>query len=271
TIKSTASRELQRLRGAIRKMEEQARGRLDELHARARKSGWAQDEPIAWREGRLVIALKASHKRKIRGLIHGHSSSGATAFVEPLEVFDLNNELAALRDDEKAEELRLLAALTDALRPYTDNLARSVEVLYDLDAHLAQARWALNQEAVQPRLTPEGPIELAGARNPVLAEHREVVPLDIRLGEPNRILLISGPNAGGKTVVLLTVGLSVMLAQSGLFIPAKRATLPLFQALYTDLGDRQSLEEDLSTFSGHLTNLQAILSRCNSRRDPFGQ
>ena len=263
SIKSTASRELRRLREVIRKLEEQVRRRLDELHAQARKSGWAQDEPIAWREGRLVIALKASHKRKIQGLIHGHSSSGATAFVEPLEVFDMNNELAALRDDEKAEELRLLAALTNDLRPYADNLALSVEVLYDLDAHLAQARWALNQEAVQPRLMPEGPMELAGARNPVLAEHRKVVPLDIRLEEPNRILLISGPNAGGKTVVLLTVGLSVMLAQSGLFIPAKRATLPLFQALYTDLGDRQSLEEDLSTFSAHLTNLQSILTRCD--------
>ncbi len=300
SIKSTASRELRRLRGVIRKLEEQVRRRLDELHAQALRSGWAQDEPIAWREGRLVIALKASHKRKFRGLIHGHSSSGATAFVEPLEVFDMNNELAVLRDDEKAEELRLLATLTDALRPHTDDLMQSVEILYRLDAHLAQARWAMSHEAIQPRLTSEGPIELAGARNPVLldlsgpstrpfgsaqdelrtsgqtdlsgvqTERREVVPLDIHLGEPvpkgsirKRILLISGPNAGGKTVVLLTVGLAVMLAQSGLFIPARQATLPIFQALYTDLGDRQSLEEDLSTFSAHLTNLQAILSRCD--------
>ncbi len=284
SIKSTASRELQRLRGAIRKLEEQVRRRLDELHAQALRSGWAQDEPIAWREGRLVIALKASHKRKFRGLIHGHSSSGATAFVEPLEVFDMNSELAALRDDEKAEELRLLAALTDDLHPYTDDLTHSVELLHRLDAHLAQARWAVSHEAIQPVLIPEGPLELLGARNPILAdlsgvqtdlsgvqtdlsgvqtERREVVPLDIRLGDPDRILLISGPNAGGKTVVLLTVGLSVMLAQSGLFVPAKRATLPLFQALYSDLGDRQSLEEDLSTFSAHLTNINAILSRCD--------
>ncbi|UCH62323.1 MAG: Smr/MutS family protein [Fidelibacterota bacterium] len=269
TIKSTASRELQRLRAAIRKLEEQVRRRLDELHAQSLRSGWAQDEPIAWREGRLVIALKASHKRKLRGLIHGHSSSGATAFVEPLEVFDMNNELTTLRDDEKAEELRLLSVLTDDLRPYADDLAHSVELLYRLDAHLAQARWAVSHEAVRPRLTLDGPVELTGARNPVLAdlsgaqtEHREVVPLDIRLGGPERIMLVSGPNAGGKTVVLLTVGLSVMLAQSGLFVPARRAALPLFQALYTDLGDRQSLEENLSTFSAHLANLKAILSRC---------
>ncbi len=262
-VKSTASRELQRLRAAISKLELQIRRRLDELHTQARQSGWAQDEPIAWREGRLVIALKSSYKRKLRGLIHGHSSSGATAFVEPLEVFDMNNELATLRDDEKTEELRLLSALTNTLRPFADNLALSAETLYHLDVHLAQARWAHKLEAVQPDLIPDGPLDLAGARNPVLAEHREVVPLDIRLDETERIIIISGPNAGGKTVVLLTVGLAVMLAQSGLFIPAKRATLPLFQALYTDLGDRQSLEQDLSTFSAHLSNLKGILSRCD--------
>jgi len=263
TIKSTASRELQRIRSAIHKFEEQVRRRLEELHARARKSGWAQDEPIAWREGRLVIALKTSHKRKLRGLIHGHSASGATAFVEPLEVFDLNNEIAALRDDEQVEELRLLTALTDLLRPHIEDLAQSVEILYRLDAHLAQARWAATHEAIRPQLIPESRLELVGARNPVLAEHREVVPLNLNFGDPERILLISGPNAGGKTVVLITVGLFIMLAQSGLFVPARQAVLPLLRGLYTDLGDQQSLEEDLSTFSAHLTNLQSILTRCD--------
>jgi DNA mismatch repair protein MutS2 len=262
TIKSSASKELQRLRVAIHKTEEQVRRRLDELHAQAHQSGWAQDEPIAWKEGRLVIALKATHKRKLRGLIHGHSGSGATAFVEPLEVFDLNNDLSTLRDEEKAEELRLLTVLTDALRPHVDELLPSIEVLYRLDAHLAQARWADQLGAIQPQIYSGGTIDFLGARNPILAAHRDVVPLDICLGDPERILLISGPNAGGKTVVLLTVGLFVMLAQSGLFIPAKQAVLPLFNSLYTDLGDRQSLEEDLSTFSAHLTNLQSILSRC---------
>ncbi|MFB0515201.1 MAG: endonuclease MutS2 [Candidatus Neomarinimicrobiota bacterium] len=263
TIKSSASKELQRIRGAIRRLEGQVRGRLEELHTQARESGWAQDEPIAWREGRLVIALKASHKRKLRGFIHGHSGSGATAFVEPLEVFDLNNELAALRDEEKAEELRLLSALTETVRPHSAELAQSVAVLYRLDSHLAQARWAAAQEAIQPQVVPKGPLELVGARNPVLAEHREVIPLDLLVDDPARILLISGPNAGGKTVVLLTVGLFVMLVQSGLFVPAKRAALPLFHALYTDLGDQQSIEEDLSTFSAHLANLQSILARCD--------
>ncbi|UCH10063.1 MAG: Smr/MutS family protein [Fidelibacterota bacterium] len=262
TIKSSASKELQRLRAAIHRTEEQARRRLEELHGQAQQSGWAQDEPIAWREGRLVIALKATHKRKLRGLMHGHSGSGATVFVEPLEVFDLNNELAALRDEEKAEELRLLAVLTEALLPHADDVRQGVEVLYRLDAHLAQARWADQQEAVQPQLSASGAFELLGARNPILAAHRDVVPLDVRLGDPERLLLISGPNAGGKTVVLLTVGLFVMLAQSGLFVPAKQAILPLFNSLNTDLGDRQSLEDDLSTFSAHLANLQSILSRC---------
>jgi DNA mismatch repair protein MutS2 len=263
TIKSTASSELQRIRSAISRLEAQVRKRLETIHTDAGQSGWAQEEPIAWREGRLVIALKTTHKRKIQGLIHGYSGSGATTFVEPLETFEMNNELAALRDDEKAEELRLLALLSDALHTYAEELSKSMEVLYQLDTHLAQARWAVQQDAVRPILTTTGELELTAARNPVLAAHREVVPLDLHLGDPEHILLISGPNAGGKTVVLLTVGLFVMLAQSGLFLPARAARIPVFNQFYSDLGDRQSLEDDLSTFSAHLANLRVILSQCD--------
>lgn len=261
-IKSSASKTLQQIRSIIARREEQARSRLAALHRDALKAGWAQNEPIAWREGRLVIALKASHKRKLQGLIHGYSSSGATAFVEPLEIFDINNEIAALREDEQAEIHRLLTALTAALKPHCDILADTLEVLYRLDAHLAQARWAAHHQAVQPQLAQDSPLRVTGARNPILAEHREVVPLDLSLGETERILLISGPNAGGKTVVLLTLGLFIMLAQSGLFVPAKRAELPLCQGLFADLGDRQSLENDLSTFSAHLLNLKSIVAAC---------
>jgi len=263
SIKSTASHTLQRIRSSIKEREARVRRRLAQLHQEAMAAGWGQDEPVAWREGRLVIALKASHKRKIKGLIHGHSGSGATAFVEPLEVFDLNNEIAALREDEQAEEARLLAELTGRMRPHVTSLDDAVAVLYRLDAQLAQARWAEDIEAIAPQISTVGRLALTGARNPVLAEHRAVVPLDLTLGEPERTLLVSGPNAGGKTVVLLTVGLFVMLAQSGLFVPAKAATLPLCQGLYADLGDRQSMEDDLSTFSAHLTNLKAIMTRCD--------
>ncbi len=262
SIKSSASPELRHIRQAIHRSEERVRRRLEELHAKALQAGWGQSEPIAWREGRLVIALKASHKRKIKGLIHGHSSSGATAFVEPLEVFDLNNEIAALQEEERAEITRLLASLTDALRPYSEPLGQCVETLHHLDMHLAQARWAHELSAVQPSLVEQGELRLVQAVNPVLAEHREVVPLDLVLGGPERLLLISGPNAGGKTVVLLTVGLLVMLAQSGIFVPAKAAQMPLYQGLFADLGDRQSLESDLSTFSAHLTNLRDIAASC---------
>ncbi len=262
SIKSSASPELRRIRQAVQRSEERVRQRLEELHAKALQAGWGRSEPIAWREGRLVIALKAGHKRKIKGLIHGHSGTGATAFVEPLEVFDLNNEIAALREAEQAEITRLLAVLTDALRPYSKALGRCVETLHHLDVHLAQARWAHKASAVQPSLLEQGELRLVQAANPVLAEHREVVPLDLVLGGPERVLLISGPNAGGKTVVLLTVGLLVMLAQSGIFVPAKAAQMPLYQGLFADLGDRQSLESDLSTFSAHLTNLGDIAGRC---------
>ena len=262
TIKSSASKTLQRIRSTIARREEQAHSRLADLHRDALKAGWARNEPIAWREGRLVIALKASHKRKLRGLIHGYSSSGATAFIEPLEIFDINNEIAALREDEQAEIHRLLTDLTTALEPHCADLADALELLYQLDAHLAQARWAAHHQAVQPQLAQDGPFVVTGARNPILADHREVVPLDLSLGEAERILLISGPNAGGKTVVLLTLGLFIMLAQSGLFVPAKRAELPLCKGLFADLGDQQSLENDLSTFSAHLLNLKSIVAAC---------
>ncbi len=262
SIKSSASPQLRGIRQSIRRSEDRVRRRLEDIHGKALKAGWGQSEPIAWREGRLVIALKTSHKRKIKGLIHDHSSSGATAFVEPLEVFDLNNEITALREDEQAEIARLLAELTDELRPHSEALDLCVQVLQHLDVHLAQARWALAVSAVQPDLVMEGELRLTEAVNPILAQHRQVVPLTLVLGEPDKVLLVSGPNAGGKTVVLLTVGLAVMLAQSGIFVPAKEARLPLFQGLFADLGDRQSLTDDLSTFSAHLTNLRDIATLC---------
>ena len=263
TIKSTASKQLQAIRRTIARQEAQVRKRLGDLHSQALTEGWGQEEPVAWREGRLVIALKTSHKRKIKGLVHGYSGSGATAFVEPLEVFERNNEIAALHEDERAEIARLLAELTDQLRPCAESLAACVAALYELDIHLALARWARQHKAVRPVIEAGGRLHLAQARNPVLVEHREVVPLDLQFGDRSKVLLISGPNAGGKTVVLLTVGLFAMLAQSGVFLPADEARLPLFYKLFADLGDRQSLENDLSTFSAHLTNLQTITRECD--------
>ncbi len=258
TVKSSASPTLGKIRAAISRKEVQVRSRLAALHARALDSGWGQPEPVAWRDGRLVIALKASHKRKIKGLIHGYSGSGATAFVEPLEVFELNNEIAALAEDEQAEIIRVLTQLTAELGPYMAAVLEALAVIHSLDRHLAIARWSHANAAVEPRFSDDGSLTLRQARNPVLASHREVVPLDLSLSPRERLLLISGPNAGGKTVVLLTTGLLALMAHCGLPVPAREAIFPALDGLYADLGDRQSLTQDLSTFSAHLTNLKAI-------------
>ena len=262
SIKDSASAGLGHIRTSIRRKEKQARSALAAIHKGAMAKGWGQDEPIAWRDGRLVIAFKASHKRKVKGLIHGYSGSGSTAFVEPLEVFDLNNEIAGLLEEEQAEIDRLLSELTDELRPLIGAVTACIEILYRLDLHLAIARWADDAHAVRPSFSAKGDLHLLQAVNPLLSRKRVAVPLDLALSATERVLLISGPNTGGKTVVLLTVGLLCMLGHSGLPVPAKAALLPELTSLYADLGDHQSLEHDLSTFSAHLLNLQSIVSAC---------
>lgn len=261
-VRDAASPALRKVRQSIRRKERTARDKLNALHAKAMESGWGQAEPLAWRDGRLVIALKASHKRKIKGLIHDYSSSGATAFVEPLAIFDINNEIANLREEEAAEILRLLTALTDLLRPFMPSVMACQEILHRLDMHLAIAHWAHDLGATDPAFSTDGRLDLTAAINPILAQRREVVPLNLTLGPADRLLLISGPNAGGKTVVLLTVGLLAMMAHSGLPVPARDALFPELRGIYADLGDRQSLEHDLSTFSAHLTNLRDIAAAC---------
>ncbi|MFC1481234.1 endonuclease MutS2 [Candidatus Neomarinimicrobiota bacterium] len=258
-VRSDASPALMSIRKSISRKTVQLRKRLDQLHGEAKQEGWGQDEPVAWRDGRLVLALKSSHKRKIKGLIHGQSSSGATAFVEPLEIFDTNNEIDQLRENELAEIDRILALLTDQFRPSAEAVKICFQVLVQLDIFHARARWAYDHQAVRPTIIPDGTFSIKEGRNPVLAAHREVVPMNLALGDPERLLLISGPNAGGKTVVLLTTGLFTMLAHCGLYIPAEEVTIPLINRIHADLGDHQSLEDDLSTFSAHLTNLWDIL------------
>ncbi|MCH8328607.1 MAG: hypothetical protein IID15_08830, partial [Candidatus Marinimicrobia bacterium] len=191
SIKDSASTTLGHIRKSIRQKEQQARNALAAIHKKAMAKGWGQDEPIAWRDGRLVIAFKASHKRKVKGLIHGYSGSGNTAFVEPLEVFDLNNEIAGLLEDEQAEIDRLLSRLTDELRPLIGAITACIEILYRLDLHLAIARWAADADAVRPTFSARGDLRLVQAVNPLRSAKRVAVPLDLARSATERVLRVS--------------------------------------------------------------------------------
>ncbi len=223
-------------------------------------------EPLyTMRNGRYVIPLKTDYKGKIPGIVHDSSASGATLFIEPLETVELNNKWRELQLDEEKEVRRILAALTEMVAQDSERIVRTVDVLAYLDLVLAKARYAEALKAVQPALVPFQPhgehpgstIDLIAARHPLLRGH--VVPIDVTFDENTFLLVVTGPNTGGKTVSLKTVGLCVLMAQCGLQVPADRARLSVFTGVYADIGDEQSIEQSLSTFSSHMTNTIQIL------------
>ena len=230
-----------------------------------------QEPLFTMRNGRYVIPLKADYKGKIPGIVHDSSASGATLFIEPLETVELNNKWRELQLDEEKEVRRILAALTEMVAHDSERIIRTVEVLAYLDLVLAKARYAEALKAVQPQLVPFRPreshpgstIDLIAARHPLLTGH--VVPIDVVFDEETFLLVVTGPNTGGKTVSLKTTGLCVAMAQSGLQIPAESARLSVFTGIYADIGDEQSIEQSLSTFSSHMTNTIRILKQANSQ------
>lgn len=222
-----------------------------------------QDSPIHFRDGRLVLAARRDRDSELEGIVHGISSGGATVFVEPFETVAANNRLRKLREEEREEIERVLRALADAVRERTPDIRSTLDVLAELDFIFARAEWARRFKAAA--VDPAGEIiELLAARHPLLALKREVVPLDLELDPSVRVLLITGPNAGGKTVVLKTVGLAVLLSSCGLHVPASRDTrIPFFRKVFIDIGDEQSIEEDLSSFTAHLANLRKVLEQAD--------
>lgn len=229
-----------------------------------------QEPLFTMRNGRYVIPLKADYKGKIPGIVHDSSASGATLFIEPLETVELNNKWRELQLDEEKEVRRILAALTEMVAHDSERIIRTVEVLAYLDLVLAKARYAEALKAVQPELVPFRPredhpgstIDLTAARHPLLKGH--VVPIDVIFDDKTFLLVVTGPNTGGKTVSLKTTGLCVLMAQSGLQVPADAARLTVFTGVYADIGDEQSIEQSLSTFSSHMTNTIQILKQANS-------
>ncbi len=281
-VRDSASPELAGIRRRIISEQANLRKRLDSILRNARQNGWIPDDlNLTIRGGRLVIPVAAEHKRKIKGFIHDESQTGQTVFLEPAEVFDANNEIRELEYEERREVYRILLALTDQVRPHLEDLKRAVNFLAQVDFIRAKAKLALQLDAVLPAKLHDRPlVNWTSARHPLLylsfkKQGKSVVPLGVRLDEKARILIISGPNAGGKSVALKTIGLVQYMLQCGLLVPmADFSEMGIFQNLFIDIGDEQSLENDLSTYSSHLTAMKQFVIGANKRTlfliDEFG-
>lgn len=266
-VKDSASKELRTIRQDIVHAGEHLRKRLSSILRQISDQEFLQEEIITTRDGRLVIPVKVEHKNHVSGFIHSSSASGATVFIEPAETLDLNNGLRELHLREEREIQRILLDLTLQVREIAEPLEFSVHALEELDLIFAKAKYSIEILGTAPILTDKKRIKLVQARHPVLLQRhtrQEVMPLDLELGDDTTTLIITGPNAGGKTVALKTVGLLALCVKAGLHIPAaEESEMCVFDEVFADIGDDQSIEQDLSTFSSHLMQLGHILSRAN--------
>jgi len=263
TLDDRASPELARIRREVERQKRLIQESLRAYLRRLAEGGTVQDELITIRGERFVIPVKIEQKRRVQGVVHGASSSGQTVFVEPLETIEQNNELVRMLEEEQAEIHRILLEMTARIREQADAILAATAVLAELELQFAKARLAADYDCTAPKLVESSRLILRNARHPVLertlkARGGSIVPITVELEPPNHQLVISGPNTGGKTVALKTIGLLVLMAQSGVPIPAERAELPVFDAVLADIGDYQSIEQNLSTFSAHVTNIDFI-------------
>lgn len=248
-----ASPALRAIRDRLRKQKARLRGTL-ESYLRGRDTAkYLQDQVVTERNGRYVLVVKAEHRTGIPGIVHGASASGASLYLEPLSTVEINNDIVALEEQEAEEVRRILLELTDAFRARSSDLERTIAAAVDLDVLQARARFSQSVDGVEPALSVDGAFELQAARHPLL---KTAVPVTIKIVPPATVLLITGPNTGGKTVALKTAGLLSLMAQAGLRIPAADGSrIPVFRAVFADIGDEQSIEASLSTFSAHITNI----------------
>ncbi|MFA0962794.1 endonuclease MutS2 [Roseivirga sp. BDSF3-8] len=280
-LRNNASRELQNIRQRMQQEQVRARRLLDSMMRSARGEGYTpEDATLTVRGGRLVIPVLAEHKRRIKGFIHDESATGQTVYLEPAEVLEINNDIRDLEYQERREIIRILRALTDEVRPNIQPLKRAYHFLGMIDFIRAKAILAGDLEATRPESVKHTHVEWYGARHPLLflahqAAGKPVVPLHITLNKQQRIILISGPNAGGKSVTLKTVGLVQYMWQCGMLVPVDgHSKMGTFKSLFIDIGDEQSIENDLSTYSSHLTNMRKFLTLADKRSlfliDEFG-
>ena len=263
SVDSSASPELGRVRRAIERLRSEIQVTIQRLLARLTRAGVLQDTLVTVRNELLVIPVRAEEKRRVEGVVHGMSASGATLYLEPLETVPLNNELVEMEDRELAEVRRVLGEMTDRLRARFPDLKAAATILAEIDLIFAKAAFARDYDCCLPELVPGGGMELGDARHPLLekalrAQKRRPMPLTLALDASQKVLVISGPNTGGKTVVLKTIGVAALMAQAGLPVPAVVARLPVFGCVLADIGDLQSIEASLSTFSAHVSNLRSM-------------
>jgi DNA mismatch repair protein MutS2 len=268
-ISDDASPALKRIRQQRVRLRERTLQMLRTVLRRLTEAG-SEEDYVTLRNDRYVIPVRSSGRRAVPGVVHGASSTGQTLFVEPLDAVEQNNELVRLAEAEEVEIARILDELTGRLREHQTLLARTVDVLGQLDSVFARARFSLRFGCVLPRFSDTSWLRLAAARHPVLEEAlrvrgRAMVPVGIELGGDDTVMVVSGPNAGGKTVVLKTVGLAVLSAQTAIPVAADDAELPLVDRVLVDIGDEQSITADLSTFSAHVLNLRAMLADATDR------
>jgi DNA mismatch repair protein MutS2 len=287
-VVDAASPELRMLRDRLRKQRARLRGTLESYLRGKDTAKYLQQQVVTDRNGRYVLVVRSEHRAAIPGIVHGSSASGASLFLEPLSTVEINNDIVALEQQEQEEVRRILLALTDAFRRRGLELNRTVDAAATLDVLQAKARYSLGIGGIQPAIAADGRLELRGARHPLLiagaqspglhepeagsrqpeagsrqpeatgGKPRTVVPVDVLLIPPTRVLVITGPNTGGKTVALKTAGLLPIMAQSGLLIPAAEGSqVPVFRSVFADIGDEQSIAESLSTFSAHIATIVA--------------
>jgi DNA mismatch repair protein MutS2 len=267
-ISDDASSALRRIRVSIGQTRDSIQKTLKQI-LRSRNAEAGEDY-VTLRNDRFVIPVRAENRRSVPGIIHGASGTGQTVFMEPFETVEVNNQLVQLAEDETAEILRILSALTESLQRAYPQLLAAVVTIAELDSSFARARFAQEFDAAIPEFSQTTELRLEAARHPVLEdklrrEKRAIVPMTLALGGEERVLVISGPNTGGKTVALKTTGMAALAAQSGIPVAAQRAVLPIFDRVLVDIGDEQSIAADLSTFSAHMINLKTMLDLATSQ------
>lgn len=257
-VADNATNELRQIRIRIRKLNDNVRSKLQLFITSPQYSKYLQDSIITMRGDRYVIPMKSDCKGTIPGLVHDQSASGSTLFVEPMQIVELNNELKVELVNEQMEIERILRNFSEIIRGSADNITWSYEIIVDMDMIFAKGQLAREYKAVRPTLNDDGLIHIRDGRHPLIDQHK-VVPVSLSLEKDEKLFLITGPNTGGKTVTLKLVGLFTLMAMSGLYIPAKQADLSIFDGVYSDIGDEQSIEQSLSTFSSHIRNTISIL------------